>query len=1030
MTSGVRRRVGAAVLLVLLVPLVGVAPRASAQAQTLAISAEPSTGLADGQPVTVTVSGPLEGDRAIRQCTTGATDRASCNSFFGVYPDDGGPGGTTTTVVVDNAIGLLDGTTVDCRVVDACSLVVGDPAVAGSSAAVALTFDPAAPLVAPPTVTVTPGSGVVDRDRVTVAGVGFRTDEYVFVAQCRLGALLPEGCDGNASGGGSEGGVGADGTFTAQVTVDASFLSYGGEVVDCRSEACVLVALNASETASVALGFDPAAPLRTATMTVVPATGLVDGQVVDVDVQLVADRYETALRLCVTDDAAGPRCGPRRYLDVDDGGEGGGSIAGRFTVDASFRTGDGTVVDCRTTSCSLVAGEIRDPGDAAAVVLTFDPDAPLRPEPVVTIEPSGGLVDGQVVEVEGSGFLPRVGVEISQCPAPASPADGCSSSGFGTYEQSGDDGSIVTRLAVAAVLTGHGGEVVDCRSSAGACVLMARAFSGDDLAVAPLDFDPAGPLLPPPTLEAEPSTGLQDGSVVTVRGTGFRSGEVLVEQCAAAAASVPGCGGDIDFAEADVTGVVAVSAEVRAVVRGPEGEVDCTVSAGACVLVARGGRGGTSSNAVPLTFGPAPEPRGRYLDEVFSDVTVTRDVVYGQTMGPDGRPLDLRIDIYEPAGDTTTSRPAMLWMHGGNFSGGDKSNMARFAEAMARRGYVSASVQYRLNSDPNIGVRAEHAYLDLRAAVEWLADHAEEYGVDPGAIATGGYSAGAVTALNLAYGPDRGAGDSAGVVAAVSLAGVQTTGTVEPGEAPALFFHAPDDSTVPYDAGRAVCDRVLAAGIVCEFVTYEGVGHGLTGFHRDITRRTAEFLVANVLDPPAPPGPTADAGGPYAVVEGSTVTLDGTGSTGDDLRFSWSPADRLVDATGPTPRWTGVDDGTSTVELEVTDAAGTTARSSTTVVVENAPPVIERFTVSPAGGGRNKKARIAYADPGSEDTHTVVIDWGDGTQTDAGPADGDRREAERTKHRYTAAGSYVVTATVTDDDGGSATSQATVTVRR
>ena len=66
-------------------------------------------------------------------------------------------------------------------------------------------------------------------------------------------------------------------------------------------------------------------------------------------------------------------------------------------------------------------------------------------------------------------------------------------------------------------------------------------------------------------------------------------------------AAIRAQGGD----SSDVTGVVAVSAEVRAVVRGPEGEVDCTVSAGACVLVARGGRGGTSSNAVPLTFGPA-----------------------------------------------------------------------------------------------------------------------------------------------------------------------------------------------------------------------------------------------------------------------------------------------------------------------------------------------------------------------------------------------------------------------------------------
>jgi hypothetical protein len=490
------------------------------------------------------------------------------------------------------------------------------------------------------------------------------------------------------------------------------------------------------------------------------------------------------------------------------------------------------------------------------------------------------------------------------------------------------------------------------------------------------------------------------------------------------------CGAPVGSGEADVTGVVAVSAQVRAVVDAPDGEVDCTASAGACVLVARTERAGTPSNAVPLTFGPPPGPRGRYLDEVFDDVTVTRDVVYGQTTGPDGAPLDLRIDIYRPAGDETRSPP------------GDAVDARRLllerrqgGHGALRRVDGTARVRERLGAVP-AGLGPEHrrpgaARLRGPAGRGRVAvAHAEEYGVDPGAIATGGYSAGAVTALNLAYGPDRAAGDDAGVVAAVSLAGVQTVGTVEAGEAPALFFHAPNDSTVPYDAGRAVCDRVLAAGIVCDFVTYEGVGHGVTQFERDITRRTAEFLVANVLDPRRSPGPTADAGGPYTVVEGSTVTLDGTGSTGNALRYQWSPADRLEDATGPTPRWTGVDDGTETVELEVTDAAGATARGSTTVVVENAPPVIESMRVNPTGGGRNKKVRVAYADPGRADT---TRSWSTGaTACRPSPA----RSSPTVTARcgpvtgMAAAGTYVVTATVTDDDGGTATTQTEVTVRR
>jgi hypothetical protein len=76
----------------------------------------------------------------------------------------------------------------------------------------------------------------------------------------------------------------------------------------------------------------------------------------------------------------------------------------------------------------------------------------------------------------------------------------------------------VTRLAVSAVLTPVGRDPVDCRTSAEPCVLDVRAGDGDDVAVVPLHFDPTGALLPPPVLASEPSTGLQDGSVVTAGG--------------------------------------------------------------------------------------------------------------------------------------------------------------------------------------------------------------------------------------------------------------------------------------------------------------------------------------------------------------------------------------------------------------------------------------------------------------------------------------------------------------------------------
>lgn len=107
----------------------------------------------------------------------------------------------------------------------------------------------------------------------------------------------------------------------------------------------------------------------------------------------------------------------------------------------------------------------------------------------------------------------------------------------------------------------------------------------------------------------------------------------------------------------------------------------------------------------------------RYLDEVFTDVKVTTDVVYGAnfsviTIPVFGVPtkLPLLMDIYEPDGDTATDRPLILMFHTGNFLpqivNGSISGLRTdpylvdLAERLARHGYVVASVDYRQGWDP------------------------------------------------------------------------------------------------------------------------------------------------------------------------------------------------------------------------------------------------------------------------------------------------------------------------------------------
>jgi acetyl esterase/lipase len=259
---------------------------------------------------------------------------------------------------------------------------------------------------------------------------------------------------------------------------------------------------------------------------------------------------------------------------------------------------------------------------------------------------------------------------------------------------------------------------------------------------------------------------------------------------------------------------------------------------------------------------PSGPPGLRYRDTVFEDVTVRRDITYGDAVDQDGTQRTLTLDLYTPTGDRRTRRPLVIWVHGGNFCCGSKTSPEIVDEAttFARKGYVSASIEYRLSENgcrqPNAEClqAIEDATADAQAAVRFFRANATTYGISPGLISIAGTSAGAITALQVGYRVPAPAtsgtpGVSSRVRAAVSLSGGMIfVGEIGTGDAAALLFHGTTDSLVPYAWADRTVDEARADGLSAHLITWEGEGHVPYAAHRQqILNLTTNFLY-NTLD--------------------------------------------------------------------------------------------------------------------------------------------------------------------------------------
>ena len=268
----------------------------------------------------------------------------------------------------------------------------------------------------------------------------------------------------------------------------------------------------------------------------------------------------------------------------------------------------------------------------------------------------------------------------------------------------------------------------------------------------------------------------------------------------------------------------------------------------------------------------SPCATGRYATDVFANYTTTSDIVYGQNTSWNGASTTLKLDVYQPTGDTETNRPLVILVHGGSFIGGTKTDgdVVTMCQKFAKKGCVTASIDYRLGFFPFDSANAVKAVVravqDLRAAVRFFykdKQTTDTYKIDTNNIYVGGSSAGAITSLHLAYldqecevsdylnqttitqlggleGTSGNPGYSSKVKGVLNGCGALARYSwLEVGDVPVASVHGTNDGTVKYNRGivnpgtplmyldgsRMIHERACAVGVENQFYTFLGAPH-------------------------------------------------------------------------------------------------------------------------------------------------------------------------------------------------------------
>ncbi len=268
----------------------------------------------------------------------------------------------------------------------------------------------------------------------------------------------------------------------------------------------------------------------------------------------------------------------------------------------------------------------------------------------------------------------------------------------------------------------------------------------------------------------------------------------------------------------------------------------------------------------------------RYYDTLFN-VNLVSDIKFGeapQPLLPDSNNIqELFMDVYQPDGDTLSARPLIIWAFGGGFILGSKTSpdIVKLSRAFAKRGYVTAAIDYRLSTDLIVNSDLSNVYEavlkathDMAASIRYFYKDAatvNDFKIDTSRIYIGGVSAGAIAALQIAHfdelsevpieidslfqasggfeGNSGNQGYAQNIAGVISLCGaILDTAWINPNiTTPIVSMHGTSDSIVPYgsesltllniavdvDGSSSIHSKLDQYGIVNDFYIWQGANH-------------------------------------------------------------------------------------------------------------------------------------------------------------------------------------------------------------